>query len=392
MCGIVGYTGKRSCSEILIDGLKRLEYRGYDSAGLAVQDGDGLKIVKAKGKVAFLEAEVAELWPGRPCPATCGIAHTRWATHGEPSTVNAHPHFDQSGRLAIVHNGIIDNYSDLKKHLQQKGCEFKSETDSEVLAHLIAACNEGDLLQAVAAALKQVKGTFGLAVLSADLPDTIIVARRGSPIVIGVGVSETMVASDIAALAAYTKRVIFLNDDDLAVITPESIDIRSLENVPVQREIAHIDWDAGAAEKSGYDHFMLKEIFEQPDAVANSIRGRLDRSTATAALSGLNFSPRELALVNRIIIPACGTSMHAGMVGEYYFEDIAGIPAEVEQAAEFRYRNPILNPYSLVIPISQSGETADTLAAIREASNKGAEIAAICNVVGSTIARESGRV
>jgi glutamine---fructose-6-phosphate transaminase (isomerizing) len=392
MCGIVGYTGKRCSITTLLDGLARLEYRGYDSAGLAVLEADKLKVVKSVGKVKNLESNVAAIWPDlENCTATTGIAHTRWATHGEPTEANAHPHIDNSGKFAIVHNGIIDNYLDLRKHLQENGCIFKSETDSEVLAHLINQCYEGDLLHAAAAACKKLKGTFGLAVICVDNPNEIAVARRGSPLVIGVGNNETLIASDIAAIAAYTKRVIFLNDDDLALITPDKIDIRNIENVPVSREIAKIDWDLTAAEKNGYEHFMLKEIFEQPDAVANTIRGRFDEAVVTSVMSGLNMTPAEIAAVNRIVIAACGTSMNAGMVGEYYFEDIAGIPTEVEQAAEFRYRNPIIEAQTLVLAISQSGETADTLAAVREAKNKGGIVAAINNVVGSTIARETGR-
>ncbi len=392
MCGIVGYTGKRGSVSTLLDGLARLEYRGYDSAGLAILETGQLKIVKSVGKVKNLEASVAEIWPDfENCIGTAGIAHTRWATHGAPTEANAHPHLDNSGKFAIVHNGIIDNYLDLRKHLQEQGCTFKSETDSEVLAHLISQCHEGDLMHAAAAACKKLKGTYGFAVICVDDPDTIVVARRGSPLVIGVGNNETLIASDIAAIAAYTKRVIFLNDDDLALITPDKIDIRNIENVPVSRETAKIDWDIAAAEKNGYEHFMLKEIFEQPDAVANTIRGRLDEAARTAILSGLDMTAAETASVSRIVIAACGTSMNAGMVGEYYFEDIAGIPAEVEQAAEFRYRNPIIEDRTLVLAISQSGETADTLAAVREAKNKGGIVAAINNVVGSTIARETGR-
>ena len=392
MCGIVGYTGKRCSITTLLDGLARLEYRGYDSAGLAVLEDGQLKLVKSVGKVKNLKKNVAATWPDpEKCTASTGIAHTRWATHGEPTEANAHPHLDGSGKFAIVHNGIIDNYLDLRKHLQEQGCVFKSETDSEVLAHLIHQCYEGDLLHAAAAASKKLKGTFGFAVICTDKPEEIAVARRGSPLVIGVGNNETLIASDIAAIAAYTKRVIFLDDDDLALITPDKIDIRNIENVPVSREIAKIDWDVAAAEKNGYDHFMLKEIFEQPEAVANTIRGRIDSKVFTSIMSGLNMSPDELASVKRIVIAACGTSMNAGMVGEYYFEDIAGIPTEVEQAAEFRYRNPIIEDNTMVLAISQSGETADTLAAVREAKNKGGIVAAINNVVGSTIARETGR-
>ncbi|MFA6715973.1 MAG: glutamine--fructose-6-phosphate transaminase (isomerizing) [Victivallales bacterium] len=392
MCGIVGYTGKRCAVTVLLDGLARLEYRGYDSAGLAVLEPERIKTVKSVGKVSVLKKDVMAAWHNlEDCESTTGIAHTRWATHGAPTEANAHPHLDNSGRIAVVHNGIIDNYLDLRRHLEENGCIFKSETDSEVLAHLIHQCYEGDLLHAAAAVCRKLKGTFGFAVICTDAPDTIVVARRGSPLVIGVGNNETLIASDVAAIAAYTNRVIFLNDDDLALVTPEKIEIKNIENVPVSREIAKIDWDVAAAEKHGYAHFMLKEIFEQPEAVANTIRGRFDETALTAVLSGLNMSPSELASVNRIVIAACGTSMNAGMVGEYYFEDIAEIPTEVEQAAEFRYRNPIIEPHTMVLAISQSGETADTLAAVREAKNKGGIVAAINNVVGSTIARETGR-
>ena len=392
MCGIVGYTGKRCSVTTLLEGLARLEYRGYDSAGIAVVDNGQLENVKSVGKVKNLEARAAELWPDfENRNATSGIAHTRWATHGSPTEANAHPHMDSSGKFAIVHNGIIDNYMDLRKHLEGQGCDFKSETDSEVIVHLLSQCYEGDLLHAAAAVCKKLKGTFGFAAVCTDTPEAIAVARRGSPLVIGVGNEETLIASDVAAIAAYTKRVIFLDDDDLALITPDNIDIRNIQNVPVSREIAKIDWDVAAAEKNGYEHFMLKEIFEQPASVANTIRGRFDEAVVSSVLSGLDMTPAEIASINRIVIAACGTSMNAGMVGEYYFEDIAGIPAEVEQAAEFRYRNPIIEAQTLVLAISQSGETADTLAAVREAKNKGGIVAAINNVVGSTIARETGR-
>jgi glucosamine--fructose-6-phosphate aminotransferase (isomerizing) len=395
MCGIVGYAGKgkRSLVRTLIDGLKRLEYRGYDSAGIALLEQPCIKIIKATGKVSkALEAKIiAEMGVDLTTAAAVGIAHTRWATHGAPTEPNAHPHCDDSGNFAIVHNGIIENYASLRSHLQDKGHKFVSETDSEVLAHLIAECYEGDLLTAVAAALKRVKGTYGLAAITEFEPETIIVSRLGSPLVIGIGENETFIASDIAAIAAYTRSVIYLDDRDVAKITASEVQIRNLDNIPVEREIANIDWSPEAAEKSGYDHFMLKEICEQPDAVANAIRGRLDRDNVTAVFSGLNMTAKELAQISRIVIAACGTSMHAGMVGRYFFEQLAGIPVEVEQAAEFRYRNPIIEANSLVIPISQSGETADTLAAVREAATKGATIVSICNVVGSTIAREAGR-
>ena len=394
MCGIVGYTGKkRDCVNILIDGLRRLEYRGYDSAGLALLDDGKISVVKSVGKVKKLQEKINEGASGISSMknASTGIAHTRWATHGAPTEPNAHPHLDDKGEFALVHNGIIENYMALKAHLIEKGHHFKSETDSEAIVHLISECYEGDLFQAVAAAIKKIEGTFGIAVISAKHPDTIITARRGSPIVIGLGNSETIVASDLAAIVSYTRRVIFLNDNDIALVTPDNVDIRNIENVPVSRETAHIDWDTGAAEKSGFDHFMLKEIFEQPEAITNAIRGHLDETAATAILAGLNLSPREMAMVNRIVIAGCGTSLHAGMMGEYFFEDLADLPTEIQQAAEFRYRNPILEPNSMVIAISQSGETADTLAAVREASQKGAIVTSICNVVGSTITRETER-
>ena len=390
MCGIIGYTGPKAVAPILLDGLKRLEYRGYDSAGLAVISDERLYEVKAVGKVRNLEALVEEQ-PELEKRSGCGIAHTRWATHGEPSPANAHPHTDDSGRFAIVHNGIIENYQELRAHLLSKGCHFRSGTDSEVIAHLIAEGYEGDLISATAAALEQVTGTYGLAVVSTLHPGEIVVARKGSPIVIGVGETENLVASDIAALLPYTRQVIYLNDGDIALLTPDRIDLRNIKNVPVEREIAKIDWDAGQAEKGNYPHFMLKEIFEQLETIENAIRGRIDHEMGTAVLNGMNLTPHDLAQVTRIVIAGCGSSMHAGLVGEYFFEDIAGISTSVEQAAEFRYRNPIIEPNTLVIPISQSGETADTIAAVREAKAKGALVTALCNVVGSTIAREAGR-
>ena len=387
MCGIVGYTGGKSAAGILIDGLKRLEYRGYDSAGLTLA-GDGLVTVKAVGKVRNLETALKE----RNIPSyTTGIAHTRWATHGAPSVKNAHPHLDGTGRFAVVHNGIIDNYVELKQKLEAQGHVFVSDTDSEVIPHLIAEFYKGDFVQAVASALRRLSGTYGVAILCADDPDTIIAARHGSPIVIGLGDDCNIVASDVTPLAAYTRKVIYLSDGDLAILKPGTTELRNIENLPVEREISKIDWDVSSAGKGKYEHFMLKEIFEQPESISNTIRGRLDYTLKSAILSGIGLTPHELAKITRIVIAGCGTSMHAGLVGEYYFEDISGIPTEVEQAAEFRYRNPIIDPDTLVLPISQSGETADTLAAVREALNKGAIVAALCNVVGSTIARESGR-
>ena len=377
---------------MLINGLRRLEYRGYDSAGLAVMDGDRIAVAKAPGKVSALKDRARADWPAeRFARASTGIAHTRWATHGPPTEVNAHPHLDQSGDIALVHNGIIENYRSLRARLEGKGHHFLSETDTEVLSHLIGDCDKGDLFQAVCDALHQVEGTFGIAVLSAREPDRIITARRGSPIVIGVGDGETIIASDASAIVAHTQRVIYLDDNDIAIVTAESVDIRDLNNVPVTREIAELGMDASAAEKGGYEHFMLKEIHEQPDSLGNAIRGRLDLNLGTSVLAGMGTSARDLADLNRVVIVGCGTSLHAGLVGEYAFEDLADINAEVQQAAEFRYRNPIVGSRDLVVAISQSGETADTLAAVREAKQKGAFVMSLCNVVGSTIARETGR-
>jgi glucosamine--fructose-6-phosphate aminotransferase (isomerizing) len=392
MCGIVGYIGKADAASVLINGLRRLEYRGYDSAGVAILDEDEIVVAKSPGKVSSLSDRTRADWPaGRFARVTTGIAHTRWATHGPPTEVNAHPHLDQSGDIALVHNGIIENYRSLRARLEGKGHHFYSETDTEVLAHLIGECDKGNLFQAVCDALHQVEGTFGIAVLSSREPDKIITARRGSPIVIGVGEDETIIASDASAILAHTQRVIYLDDNDIAIVTADSVDIRDLHNVPVTREIAELGLDAAAAEKGGFEHFMLKEIHEQPDSLANAIRGRLDFNLGSAVLSGMGTSPRELAELERVVLIGCGTSLHAGLVGEYAFEDLADIHAEVQQAAEFRYRNPILGSRDFVVAISQSGETADTLAAVREAQQKGAFVMSLCNVVGSTIARQTGR-
>ncbi len=392
MCGIVGYIGRADAPSVLINGLRRLEYRGYDSAGLAIIDADRVRISKSPGKVSSLNERARGDWaPEVFARCTTGIAHTRWATHGPPTEINAHPHLDQSGEIALVHNGIIENYRSLRARLEGRGHHFYSETDTEVLAHLIGDCDKGDLFQAVCDALHQVEGTFGIAVLSAREPEKIITARRGSPIVIGVGDGETIIASDAAAILAHTQRVIYLDDNDIAIVTSDSVDIRDLHNIPVTREIAELGIDASAAEKGGFDHFMLKEIHEQPDSLSNATRGRLDFNIGSAVLAGMGTSPRELADLSRVVLVGCGTSLHAGLVGEYALEDLAGIHTEVEQAAEFRYRNPILGSRDLVVAISQSGETADTLAAVREARQKGAFVMSLCNVVGSTIARETGR-
>ncbi len=392
MCGIVGYVGKRSACDILINGLRRLEYRGYDSAGVALLTHERLLVVKQTGKVALLEKRLAETVPAAVREqARIGIAHTRWATHGLPTEANAHPHVADGGQLALVHNGIIENYATLRRQLETRGCVFVSQTDTEVLAHLVSTFDTGDLLAAVSQALKRVEGTYGIAVVSTRHPGQIVVARKGSPLVVGIGDNETLIASDVSAIVAHTRQVIYLQDGDVALVTAEGPQIYTLDNMPVDRAVANVEWEIGAAEKGGYEHFMLKEIFEQPAALQNTIRGRLDLTLSTAILSGLSLSPRELAAIQRLVIVACGTSLHAGMVGKYLFEGLADLPTDPEQAAEFRYCNPIIGPDDLVIAISQSGETADTLAAVRESIQKGALVAGLCNVVGSTIAREAGR-
>jgi glucosamine--fructose-6-phosphate aminotransferase (isomerizing) len=392
MCGIVGYVGRKSTPEVLLGGLKRLEYRGYDSAGLAVAEGGALHTLKNKGHVQELERLVYAEWDEDfRRRAGAGIAHTRWATHGPPTAANAHPHADQSGRIALVHNGIIENYAPLRAQLEAKGHRFLSQTDSEVLAHLIGELYRGNLLEAVCAALHHVEGAYGIAVLSADHPGELVAARNGSPLAIGLGDGETLLASDVAAILTHTRKVIYLDDRDVARITADGVDLRNIQNAPVSREVAQIDWDDTAAEKGGFEHFMLKEIFEQPEALKNAIRGRLDLNMGSAVLAGLALEPRELASIRRLVIVACGTSLHAGMVGKYYFEELADLPVETEQAAEYRYRNPLVHPDDLVLALSQSGETADTLAAVREAKQKGALVAGLCNAVGSTIARETGR-
>ncbi len=390
MCGIVAYTGDRSAVPILLNGLRRLEYRGYDSAGIAVEVDGEIKVRKSEGKVAVLSdliAEEEELLSG----STCGIAHTRWATHGPPTTVNAHPHGSEKNGVVLVHNGIIENHRNLRERLKGEGYEFASKTDTEVLVHLVDYYYKGDLADALANALKEVEGTFGVACLAKSEPGVLVVARRGSPIVIGLNGTETVVASDASAIITHTRQAVYLDDNDIAKIKDGNVDIRSLDAMPVSRPTAEIDWSDSAAEKGGYEHYMLKEIFEQPESVRNTIRGRMDTDRGNAVLSGLNLTPRDLADLHRLLIVGCGTSMNAGMVGEYAIEDFAGVLSEVEQAAEFRYRNPIVGSRDLVLALSQSGETADTLAAVREAAEKGALVAGLVNVVGSTIAREAGR-
>jgi glucosamine--fructose-6-phosphate aminotransferase (isomerizing) len=385
MCGIVGYVGDKKAISILMEGLKRLEYRGYDSAGIALLEKGGLIFEKTAGKVSSLE----NLIQNRNFESTTGIAHTRWATHGEPTDINAHPHLDCKKRIAVVHNGIIENFRSLKEVLEKKGHKFTSQTDTEVLAHLIEEYYEGDLVEATRIALSQVEGTYGIAVLCKDNPSQIVAARHGSPLVIGRGDKENFVASDVSAILRYTKQVVYLEDKEVASVTPEKFSITTIDNIEVTPHVQEIFWSLDMIEKGGFPHFMLKEIFEQPSTLQNAMRGRLNEEDGTARLSGLNLQYEELHHINRIIFTACGTSWHAALIGEYLIEEYASLPVEVEYASEFRYRSPIIHNGTVVFAISQSGETADTMAAIREAQRKGATTLGICNVVGSTIARET---
>lgn len=383
MCGIVGYTGNHQAKNILLEGLKRLEYRGYDSAGISVLDSEILTI-KAKGKIEELEKKLDQETPG-----FMGIAHTRWATHGEPNEINAHPHHSEAGDISVVHNGIIENYQQLKRDLEENGHVFRSETDSEVLAHLVEKYYDGDLREAVQKTLKDVKGTYGIIVMHKGEPQRLIAARLGSPLIVGLGEGENFVASDVSAILGRTKQVIYLNDGELADVTPTDFDVLDVSNKKVEKEVSEIDWDITQAERGGYDSFMLKEIHEEPEAVANAMKGRLILDKGLAHFGGLNLTNDELRSVERIIILGCGSANYVGLIGEYMIEQFAGIPVEVEVASEFRYRNPIITPKTLVLVISQSGETADTLEAMREAQRKGAKALGIINVVGSTIAREA---
>ena len=387
MCGIVGYIGQKQAYPILLEGLKRLEYRGYDSAGIALQqDHDGhLLVLKAKGRIAALEALTA----GHNLAGTLGIAHTRWATHGAPNDVNAHPHTDTSGKLAVVHNGIIENWSALRQLLESEGVVFKSETDTEVLAHLFARHYKGNLEQAVQAGLREVRGAYGIAVIHADEPDVLVAARNGSPLIVGIGEGEYIVASDASAIIEHTTNVIYLEDREMATLRRDGIRTATVDAVPTHKAVQQVEWSLEQIEKKGYPHFMLKEITEQPESLADTMRGRLDAEAGEVVLGGVRDISKQLTHARRVILAACGTAWHAGLVGEYLLEDIARVCTEVDYASEFRYRNPIIDEGTLVIAISQSGETADTLAAVREARLKGALCLGIVNVVGSTIARET---
>jgi glucosamine--fructose-6-phosphate aminotransferase (isomerizing) len=385
MCGIVGYLGKKQAVPILIEGLKRLEYRGYDSAGIAVHSNGELIVQKVAGRVSRLENLVQK----EKINATLGIAHTRWATHGEPTDRNAHPHTDCKGRIAVVHNGIIENCNALREYLKQNGHRLRTQTDTEVIAHLIEEYYDGDLLRATRIALSEIEGTYGVAIISLDHPREIVCARNGSPLVLGDGSDEYFVASDAAPIVPHTRQVVYLEDGELALINDKGFSITTLEEKEIIPKIEEISWTLDQIEKSGYPHFMLKEIFEQPVTLKNAIRGRLNLADGTARLGGLVRHHKELEAVNRIIITACGTAYHAGLIGEYMLEEMTRVPAEVEYASEFRYRSPIVDNNTILYAISQSGETIDTLAALREAKRRGATTLGICNVVGSTIARET---
>ena len=384
MCGIVGYVGPKQASPILIEGLRRMEYRGYDSAGVAVINGDGIKVRKTAGKLSAL---IENLRTEAPL-GTIGLGHTRWATHGAPTTPNAHPHLDRAGKIAVIHNGIIENAAHIRQVLERRGHTFSSETDTEVLAHLIGVYYGGNLERAVEQALWDVEGAYGIAVISADEPDTLVAARNGSPLLLGVGDGEYFVASDASAILEHTRSVVYLDDGEMAVLTREGYRVRNLTQTHVDKPVNQIEWDLATIERGGYDHFMLKEIFEQPDSLTNTVRGHLLEEEGSARLRGLNLTDEELKRFQRVVITGCGTSWHAGLIGEYIFEELARIPCEVEYASEFRYRNPVVDESTLVIAVSQSGETADTLAAVREAKRRGGRAIGLVNVVGSSIARE----
>ena len=386
MCGIVGYVGAQQAAPILLDGLRRLEYRGYDSAGMAVCGPEGLRVYKTKGRLQAL-AELTE--EGRAVPGTLGVGHTRWATHGEPNDINAHPQVSENGLFAVVHNGIIENYALLRAQLTKKGYTFRSQTDTEVVAQLLAYyyAASHDLFEAVNSMLSAVEGAYALGIVCADAPDRLIAARKDAPLLLGCGDGENFLASDVTALLRHTRDIVYMDDGELAVITAGGIRIYDERRRPIEKEHQHIDWDVDAAEKGGYDHFMLKEIYEQPAAIARAITGRVQNGRVV--LSDLTMTDREIRELGRICIVACGSSYHVGMVGKYSLERLLRRPVEVSLASEFRYSDPIVGPGDLVIVISQSGETLDSMAALREARKRGARILSIVNVVGSSIARES---
>ena len=397
MCGIIAYTGHKPARPILLEGLKRLEYRGYDSAGVALLVDDTFEVYKTAGRISALEA----ILPAKEPDQVIGIGHTRWATHGAPNTINAHPHLDATGKITIVHNGIVENYATLKKWLQSKGCQFKSDTDSEVIANLIGyfystenardgnnrPAGENKFEWAVQQALHELCGTYGLAIMCSDYPDTLIGAKKGSPLILGVGENEYIIASDAAAIVEHTTQAIYLSDNEMVTVTAEGFHTKTIDNVVVSKELKDIEFSLEQIELAGFEHYMLKEITEQPTAIATCLGGRIDLQNGRVILGGIGDKLRDLTRTKRIILTACGTAWHAALVGEFLFEQLARIPAEVEYASEFRYRNPIIEDGTIVIAISQSGETADTLAAVEQAKERGATVLGLVNVVGSTIAR-----
>lgn len=385
MCGIVGYVGDRSAAPFLINGLKRLEYRGYDSAGIAVYDGEKTEVVKREGRLSRLE----ESLNGNFTKGFLGIGHTRWATHGKPSDINAHPHTDCSGNIIVVHNGIIENYQEIREWLKERGHRFRTEVDTEVIPHLIEEYYQGDLVSAVQKTLEWIRGSFALGILSGEEPDKIIAVRKDSPLVVGLGNGENYIASDIPAILEHTRKVYILKDGHMAVVKKDRVDLMDFEGRKVEQEVFDVKWDAVAAEKSGYPHFMLKEIHEQPRALKDTMTGRIDPERGDIRLDDITIKAEDLENIDKIFIVACGTAYHAGIVGKHVIERLTRIPVEVDIASEFRYRDPMVDERTIVIIISQSGETADTLAALRESKKRGARIIAITNVVGSSVSREA---
>jgi glutamine---fructose-6-phosphate transaminase (isomerizing) len=387
MCGIIGYIGSRDASEILVNGLGQLEYRGYDSAGLVTLDEGQLDLRKTVGRVRQLATSVAEA----PVKGQIGIAHTRWATHGRPNEINAHPHLDAARRIALVHNGIIENHAAIRSFLEQQGIEFQSETDTEALVQLIGFFygQTGDLIGSVRQALRDVQGTYGLLILCADAPRTMIAARRGSPLIVGVGDGEYVVSSDASAIVTHTSRVVYLEDNEIVTLDPEGMHVATVDAAPVEKQVQTLELKLQQIELAGYEHHMLKEIFEQPETLRNAMRGRLNLQTGEIVLGGVKRCERELSRCKRVLLFGCGTAWHAALVGEYLFEELARIPTDVDYASELRYRNPIIEEGTLAIAVSQSGETADTLAAVREVKTKGAMVLGVVNGVGSSIARET---
>ena len=387
MCGIVGYIGTNQAAPILLDGLSKLEYRGYDSAGIAVYNGEKIEMVKSKGRLKVLSELTHD---GATLPGTLGIGHTRWATHGEPSDVNAHPHMNKDETIVVVHNGIIENYLKLKRKLEKRGYEFISDTDTEVIAHLLDYYYQGNPLQAVTKVMHRMEGSYALGIIFRDHPDELYAVRKDSPLIAGRTEGGCIIASDVPAVLRYTRDVVYMENEEIARMTRDSLEFFNVDEEPVEKELVKIDWDVNAAEKGGYEHFMLKEMYEQPKAITDTFSPRL--KDGKIVIEELNMSPEEIREVGKIVIVACGSAYHTGVTAKYVFEGLARIPAEVDLASEFRYRDPILDERTLVVIISQSGETADSLAALREAKRKGARVLGIVNVVGSSIAREADNV